>query len=67
MDEQSNEETGAKKTISCLENYENNMGSSVFSENKYQGIMGKSFDFGKPNNQFKPPIGPLGRQKHREL
>ena len=63
LDEKSNEETGAKKTISCLENYENNPGSSVFSESKYPAIMGKSFDFGKPSHQFKPP---MGRQKLKE-
>lgn len=63
MDEKSNEETGAKKTISCLENYEKNATSSVFSDSKYHAIMGKSFDFGKPTHQFKPPIG---RQKLKE-
>jgi hypothetical protein len=63
MDEQSNEETIAKKTISCLENYENNVGGSVFSENKYPAVLGKSFDFGKPHQQFKPPVG---RQKLKD-
>ena len=60
MDEQSNEETNAKKTISCLENYEHNAASSVLGENKCPAALGKSFDFGKPNRQFKPPVA---RQK----